>query len=57
MEDGVQKRCERENEEWKERSTRRSIREILNLRPRAGDVARFITVRDLCTVSVGAAGR
>lgn len=30
MKDGAQKRCEQENEGWKERSTSRSIREILN---------------------------
>lgn len=30
MKDGAQKRCEQENEGWKERSTGRSIREILN---------------------------
>lgn len=53
MKDGVQMRCERENEEWKKRSAGRSIKEILNPRPGAGDVAHFITVRDRRTFTRG----
>lgn len=44
------------NEEWKDRKARRSIREILNPKPGAGDVAHFITVRDGCTFRGGGGG-
>lgn len=56
MKDAVQKRCERENEGWKKRSARRSIREILNLTARGGGRGPFHHCQRLPYIHGGGVG-